>query len=192
MPCLKGLHLNPGYCGLRRDRRGPFPLDRGKTRLALNHAKREKTRSDSSRRIATLSTFSIFPLRLVSLTHPSIPTSFCLLRSPLGILIFPCLHPLASSVVHSFIPTQSVIYSLSTTTSPVKRAQSTITTLTTMKVFSSTCNFEYSWDEVSTANWRKYCPWNDKATHVVGVDTLSRTIDPKTGIVSPILRKDSY
>ncbi|KAJ5460899.1 Protein UPS2 [Penicillium daleae] len=52
-----------------------------------------------------------------------------------------------------------------------------------MKVFSSTCNFEYSWDEVSTANWRKYCPWNDKATHVVGVDTLSRTIDPKTGIL---------
>ena len=25
---------------------------------------------------------------------------------------------------------------------------------------------------------------NDKATHVVGVDTLSRTIDPQTGIVS--------
>lgn len=53
-----------------------------------------------------------------------------------------------------------------------------------MKVFSSTCTFDYSWDEVSTANWRKYCPWNDKATHVVGVDTLSRTIDPGTGIVS--------
>jgi hypothetical protein len=53
-----------------------------------------------------------------------------------------------------------------------------------MKVFSSTCDFDYSWDEVSTANWRKYCPWNDKATHVVGVDTLSRTIDPATGIVS--------
>lgn len=53
-----------------------------------------------------------------------------------------------------------------------------------MKVFSSTCDFDYSWEEVSTANWRKYCPWNDKATHVVGVDTLSRTIDPSTGIVS--------
>jgi hypothetical protein len=58
-----------------------------------------------------------------------------------------------------------------------------------MKVFSSTCTFDYSWDEVSTANWRKYCPWNDKATHVVGVDTLSRTIDPQTGIVSDILRR---
>lgn len=56
-----------------------------------------------------------------------------------------------------------------------------------MKVFSSTCTFDYSWDEVSTANWRKYCPWNDKATHVVGVDTLSRTIDSKTGIVSALL-----
>lgn len=53
-----------------------------------------------------------------------------------------------------------------------------------MKVFSSICTFNYSWDEVSTANWRKYCPWNDKSTHVVGVDTLSRRVDPDTGIVS--------
>ncbi|KAJ5238670.1 Protein UPS2 [Penicillium chermesinum] len=52
-----------------------------------------------------------------------------------------------------------------------------------MKVFSSICTFDYSWDEVSTANWRKYCPWNDKATHVVGVDTISRVIDSKTGIL---------
>jgi hypothetical protein len=52
-----------------------------------------------------------------------------------------------------------------------------------MKVFSSTCTFDYSWDEVTTANWRKYCPWNDKSTHVVAVDTISRTVDPKTGIV---------
>ena len=52
-----------------------------------------------------------------------------------------------------------------------------------MKVFSSGCTFDYSWDEVSTANWRKYCPWNDKSTHVVGVDTLSRTVDPATGIL---------
>ncbi|KAL4755100.1 hypothetical protein BDW72DRAFT_164092 [Aspergillus terricola var. indicus] len=52
-----------------------------------------------------------------------------------------------------------------------------------MKVFSSLCTFDYSWEEVSTANWRKYCPWNDKSTHVVGVDTLSRGVDPKTGIL---------
>jgi len=52
-----------------------------------------------------------------------------------------------------------------------------------MKVFSAINNFDYSWDEVSTANWRKYCPWNDKSTHVIGVDTLSRSVDPSTGIL---------
>lgn len=54
---------------------------------------------------------------------------------------------------------------------------------TTMKVFSNNCTFDYSWEEVSTANWLKYCPWNDKSTHVIGVDTLSRHVDEKTGIV---------
>ncbi|KAI9827062.1 MAG: hypothetical protein M1819_007054 [Sarea resinae] len=52
-----------------------------------------------------------------------------------------------------------------------------------MKVFESKCTFDYSWNEVSTANWRKYCPWNDKSTHVIAVDTLSRTVDPSTGIL---------
>jgi hypothetical protein len=52
-----------------------------------------------------------------------------------------------------------------------------------MKVFSSTCTFDYSWEEVSTANWRKYCPWNDKSTHVTAVDTISRQVDPATGIL---------
>jgi len=52
-----------------------------------------------------------------------------------------------------------------------------------MKVFASTTEFEYSWEEVSTANWRKYSPWNKKTPHVIAVDTLSRTIDPKTGIL---------
>jgi len=52
-----------------------------------------------------------------------------------------------------------------------------------MKVFASDCTFDYSWEEVSTANWRKYCPWNDKSTHVVAVDTLSRSVDPQTGIL---------
>ncbi|KAF2461738.1 protein MSF1 [Lineolata rhizophorae] len=52
-----------------------------------------------------------------------------------------------------------------------------------MKVFSSETEFEYSWDEVSTANWRKYCPWNEKSTHVIAVDTLSRSIDPDTGVL---------
>lgn len=52
-----------------------------------------------------------------------------------------------------------------------------------MKVFSSSHTFDYSWEEVSTANWRKYCPWNDKSTHVVSVDTLARHVDPATGIL---------
>ncbi|KAI9850146.1 MAG: hypothetical protein M1838_006033 [Thelocarpon superellum] len=52
-----------------------------------------------------------------------------------------------------------------------------------MKVFESKCAFDYPWDEVSTANWLKYCPWNDKSTHVVAVDTLSRSVDPSTGIL---------
>lgn len=52
-----------------------------------------------------------------------------------------------------------------------------------MKVFSSSHTFNYSWEEVSTANWRKYCPWNDKSTHVVAVDTLARHVDPATGIL---------
>ncbi|KAL8695308.1 MAG: hypothetical protein Q9218_000207 [Villophora microphyllina] len=52
-----------------------------------------------------------------------------------------------------------------------------------MRVFSSKYTFDYSWEEVSTANWRKYCPWNDKSTHVIAVDTLSREVDPATGIL---------
>lgn len=54
-----------------------------------------------------------------------------------------------------------------------------------MKVFSNDEVFDYSWEEVSTANWRKYCPWNDKSTHVIAVDTLSRSVDPESGIVRP-------
>jgi len=52
-----------------------------------------------------------------------------------------------------------------------------------MKVFDSDCTFDYSWNEVSTANWRKYCPWNDKSPHVIAVDTLSRRVDPSTGML---------
>jgi hypothetical protein len=52
-----------------------------------------------------------------------------------------------------------------------------------MKVFSNTVTFNYSWDEVSLANWQKYGPWNNKSEHVIAVDTLSRTVDPATGIL---------
>ena len=52
-----------------------------------------------------------------------------------------------------------------------------------MKFFSNDITFNYTWAEVSTAIWRKYCPWNDKSDHVIAVDTLSRTVDPTTGIL---------
>ena len=53
-----------------------------------------------------------------------------------------------------------------------------------MKLFSARHEYNYSWEEVSTNNWRKYCPWNDKAEHVIGVDVLNRVLDHETGIVS--------
>ncbi|KAI1274041.1 MSF1 protein [Xylaria sp. FL0933] len=52
-----------------------------------------------------------------------------------------------------------------------------------MKIFSNNCTFNYSWEEVSTANWQKYSPWNEKCTHVTAVDTLSRSVDAETGIL---------
>ncbi|KAI9892163.1 MAG: hypothetical protein M1814_001621 [Vezdaea aestivalis] len=52
-----------------------------------------------------------------------------------------------------------------------------------MKVFEASCTYNYSWEEISTAQWRKYGSWNDKSTHVVAVDTLSRSVDPATGIL---------
>ncbi|EHY55974.1 Phospholipid metabolism protein [Exophiala dermatitidis] len=52
-----------------------------------------------------------------------------------------------------------------------------------MKIFASSYTFDYSWEEVSTNNWRKYCPWNDKASHVLAVDTISRHVDADTGIL---------
>lgn len=52
-----------------------------------------------------------------------------------------------------------------------------------MRIFSASHEFEYSWEETSTNNWRKYCSWNDKAEHVIGVDTLERSLDPATGIL---------
>lgn len=52
-----------------------------------------------------------------------------------------------------------------------------------MKVFSNSVTYDYSWDEVSTANWRKYGPWNNKSEHVIAVDTISRTVNPTTGVL---------
>lgn len=52
-----------------------------------------------------------------------------------------------------------------------------------MRFFSAQHDFAYSWEEVSTNNWRKYCPWNDQSSHVLAVDTLSRSLDPATQIL---------
>ncbi|KAF1990946.1 MSF1-domain-containing protein [Aulographum hederae CBS 113979] len=52
-----------------------------------------------------------------------------------------------------------------------------------MKIFSATTEFDYTWEEVSVGNWRKYGPWNEKTPHVIAVDTLSRSVDPATGIL---------
>ncbi|KAF2399173.1 MSF1-domain-containing protein, partial [Trichodelitschia bisporula] len=52
-----------------------------------------------------------------------------------------------------------------------------------MKVFKTSAEFDYSWEEVSTANWQKYSPWNKMTPHVIGVDTISRHVDAATGIL---------
>ncbi|KAK0771931.1 Phospholipid metabolism protein [Friedmanniomyces endolithicus] len=52
-----------------------------------------------------------------------------------------------------------------------------------MRIFASQHEFAYSWEEVSTNNWRKYCAHNDKASHVLAVDTLSRSLDATTHIL---------
>jgi len=50
-----------------------------------------------------------------------------------------------------------------------------------MKIFSSQHSFAYSWEHVSSANWKKYP--NEMSTHVVAVDVLRREIDPSTGVL---------
>uniref|UniRef100_A0A060T8N3 ARAD1D04796p n=1 Tax=Blastobotrys adeninivorans TaxID=409370 RepID=A0A060T8N3_BLAAD len=51
-----------------------------------------------------------------------------------------------------------------------------------MKIFSSSHAFDYSWDQVSAANWKKYP--NEMSTHVVAVDVLRREVDPKSGLLT--------
>ncbi|KAI9594939.1 PRELI-like family-domain-containing protein [Syncephalis fuscata] len=50
-----------------------------------------------------------------------------------------------------------------------------------MKLFSSTHLYDYSWDQVTTANWLKYP--NPNCAHVVHVDILERRVDPNTGVL---------
>lgn len=50
-----------------------------------------------------------------------------------------------------------------------------------MKIFENSCVFEYPWAQVSAAHWRKYP--NEKADHVVAVDTLRKDFDSESGIL---------
>lgn len=50
-----------------------------------------------------------------------------------------------------------------------------------MKIFSSEHTFNYSWDQVSAANWKKYP--NEMSTHVIAVDVLRREVDAASGIL---------
>jgi hypothetical protein len=77
----------------------------------------------------------------------------------------------------------------STTTAPVCSPFQHATTeevgvSSIMKIFQSTTHYDYDWEHVSTANWQKYSPWNEKTPHVIAVDTLSRHVDAASGVVS--------
>lgn len=50
-----------------------------------------------------------------------------------------------------------------------------------MQIFENKCTFDYPWKQVSAAHWRKYP--NEKADHVVAVDTLAREYDPERGVL---------
>ncbi|CAH1768007.1 11031_t:CDS:2 [Entrophospora sp. SA101] len=50
-----------------------------------------------------------------------------------------------------------------------------------MKLFETSYTFLYPWSKVSAAHWNKYP--NDNCPHVVTIDVLDRSVDPKTGIL---------
>ncbi|EGV66713.1 Phospholipid metabolism protein [Yamadazyma tenuis] len=50
-----------------------------------------------------------------------------------------------------------------------------------MKLFESSHDFHYPWDQVTAANWQKYP--NELSSHVVSVDILNRYIDPATNVL---------
>lgn len=55
------------------------------------------------------------------------------------------------------------------------------TSLFTMKIFESSHLFNYTWEQVSAANWVKYP--NELSTHVVSVDILNREVDPERHVL---------
>lgn len=50
-----------------------------------------------------------------------------------------------------------------------------------MKFFESNHHFDYPWDQVTAANWRKYP--NELLPHVVSVDIFERTVNPDTKVL---------
>ncbi|KAI9297331.1 protein MSF1 [Neoconidiobolus thromboides FSU 785] len=50
-----------------------------------------------------------------------------------------------------------------------------------MKFFESDYLYSHSWENVTTAVWKKYP--NDNAQHVLSIDTISQKVDPATGIL---------
>lgn len=50
-----------------------------------------------------------------------------------------------------------------------------------MKLFESKHLFDYSWEQVTAANWQKYP--NELSTHVVSVDILNREIDVEKSVL---------
>lgn len=50
-----------------------------------------------------------------------------------------------------------------------------------MKLFESKHFFDYSWEQVTAANWQKYP--NELATHVVSVDILNRRFDEERNVL---------
>ncbi|KAJ3277452.1 hypothetical protein HK104_003287, partial [Borealophlyctis nickersoniae] len=51
-----------------------------------------------------------------------------------------------------------------------------------VKFFATNSQFQYSWDNVSQAVWRKYP--NPFASHVLSSDVIERSVDPATGVMS--------
>ncbi|KAJ7275464.1 PRELI-like family-domain-containing protein [Mycena haematopus] len=50
-----------------------------------------------------------------------------------------------------------------------------------MHFFSQAFNYEHPWAHVVIGMWHKYP--NPKCSHVVSIDVLDRTVDPKTGVI---------
>ncbi|KAJ9072386.1 Phospholipid metabolism protein [Entomophthora muscae] len=51
-----------------------------------------------------------------------------------------------------------------------------------MKFFEADFLYSHSWENVTTAIWKKYP--NDKVNHVLKIDTLSHSVDPTTGVLT--------